>query len=327
MKGGRVRTKQFRGKRAPVSAVSIFIFNNMPKTPIKYYVVDAFTDSAFKGNPAAVCLLEEERDEKWLQAVAAEFNINVTCYLTRITDSNSPNPRYRLRWFTPVAEVNLCGHATLASAHTLFTTGLVNSNIIEFDTLSGFLTAKKFPLPDVNPKVVSKIENGGAHECFLIEMDFPTVPITEFNSAEVSAISNALNGATLIDIKRATTTDYLFVVLPSGKSVIELEPQFDDILKCPGRGLIVTGVAPADSGFDFYSRFFYPKYGINEDPVCGSAHCALAPYWSKKLGKCDFKAYQASARGGILNLHLDEKNQRVLLRGKAVSVMEGTLLV
>ncbi|XWS46797.1 hypothetical protein CRYUN_Cryun14cG0099100 [Craigia yunnanensis] len=287
--------------------------------------VDAFTDSAFKGNPAAVCLLEEERDEKWLQAVATEFNISETCYLTRITDSASPNPRFGLRWFTPVAEVKLCGHATLASAHTLFTTGLVNSNIIEFDTLSGILTAKK--VPDVNPTDVSKIQNGGAHECFLIELNFPTVPITEFNSAEVSAISNALNGATLIDIKRTTTADDLFVVLSSGKSVIELEPQFDDILKCPGRGLIVTGVASPDSEFDFISRFFCPKYGINEDPVCGSAHCALAPYWSEKLGKCDFIAYQASARGGILNLHLDEKNQRVLLQGNAVTVMEGTLLV
>ncbi|XVF81524.1 hypothetical protein PTKIN_Ptkin15bG0162100 [Pterospermum kingtungense] len=292
----------------------------MAKTPVKYYVVDAFTDSAFKGNPAAVCLLEEERDEKWLQALAAEFNISQTCYLIRIVDSASPNPRFRLRWFTPVAEVKLCGHATLAAAHILFTTGLVNSDIIEFDTLSGILTAKK--VPDVNPTHVSKIQN-----CFLIELNFPTVPITEFNSAEVSAISNALNGATMIDIKRTATADDLLVVLTSGKSVIEMKPQFDEILKCPGQGLIVSGVAPPDSEFDFISRFFCPKYGINEDPVCGSAHCALAPYWSEKLGKCDFIAYQASARAGILNLHFDEKNQRVLLRGKAVTVMEGTVLV
>ncbi|XVF32612.1 hypothetical protein REPUB_Repub17cG0097300 [Reevesia pubescens] len=282
----------------------------MAKAPVKYYVVDAFTDSAFKGNPAAVCLLEEERDEKWLQAVAAEFNISETCYLTRITDSVSPNPRFRLRWFTPVAEVKLCGHATLASAHTLFCTGLVNSNIIEFDTLSGILTAKKFP--DDNPTAVSKIQNGGVHECFLIELNFPVVPLTEFNSAEVSAISKALNGAPMIDIKRTTTADDIFV---------------DDILKCPGRGLIVSGVAPPDSKFDFISRFFCPKYGINEDPVCGSAHCALAPYWSQQLGKCDLVAHAASPRGGILKIHLDEQSQRLLLRGKAVTVMEGSLLV
>ncbi|EOX94814.1 Phenazine biosynthesis PhzC/PhzF protein, putative isoform 1 [Theobroma cacao] len=272
--------------------------NNMAKTPVKYYVVDAFTDSAFKGNPAAVCLLEEERDEKWLQAVAAEFNVSQTCYLTRITNPASPNPRFRLRWFTPVAEVKLCGHATLASAHTLFTTGLVNSNIIEFDTLSGILTAKKDA--DVNPTDVSRVQN---------------------------AITKALNGAPLIDVKRTTTASDLFVVLASGKSVIEIEPRFDDILKCPGRGLIVSGVAPPDSEFDFISRFFCPKYGINEDPVCGSAHCALAPYWSQKLGKCDFVAHAASPRGGIVKIHLDEQNQRVLLRGKAVTVMEGSLLV
>ncbi|OMP05007.1 Phenazine biosynthesis PhzF protein [Corchorus olitorius] len=296
----------------------------MAKAPVKYYVVDAFTDSAFKGNPAAVCLLEEERDEKWLQAVAAEFNISETSYLTRITDSVSPYPRFRLRWFTPVTEVDLCGHATLATAHTLFATGLVNSNIIEFDTLSGILTAEK--VSDSNPTDVSKIQNG-RHHCFLIELNFPAVPITEFNSSEVSAISKALNGAQLIDVKRTTTADDLFVVLPSAKSVIELEPQFDAILKCPGRGIIVSGVSPSDSEFDFSSRFFCPKNGINEDPVTGSAHCSLALYWSEKLRKCDFMAYQASARGGILGLHLDKKNQRVLLRGKAVTVMEGSLLV
>ncbi|XWS36277.1 hypothetical protein CRYUN_Cryun20dG0071600 [Craigia yunnanensis] len=118
-------------------------------------MVDAFIDSAFKGNPVAICLLEEERDEKWLQVMTAKFNISDTCYLTRITDSASTNPRFHLRWFTPVAKVKLCGHATLASAHTLFTTGLVNSNIIEFDTLFGILTAKK--VLDVNPTDVTKI--------------------------------------------------------------------------------------------------------------------------------------------------------------------------
>ncbi|MBA0762813.1 hypothetical protein Gotri_012379, partial [Gossypium trilobum] len=187
--------------------------------------------------------------------------------------------------------VKLCGHATLASAHTLFTTGLVNSNIIEFDTLSGILTATK--VPDVSPTNVSEVQNGGVTDCFLIELNFPTVP----------------------------------VVLPSGKSVIEMEPRFDDILKCPGRGLIVSGAAPPESEFDFISRFFCPKYGIKEDPVCGSAHCALAPYWSQKLGKLDFVAHAASLRGGIVKIHLDEQNQRVLLRGKAVMVMEGSILV
>ncbi|KAF5732753.1 Phenazine biosynthesis PhzC/PhzF protein isoform 2 [Tripterygium wilfordii] len=302
---------------------------NMAKKPVKYYVVDAFTDSAFKGNPAAVCLLEDEsdRDDTWLQAVAAEFNISETCYLTPIAEpdnNENPNPRFSLRWFTPVAEVNLCGHATLAAAHTLFATGLVNSSIIEFETLSGILTAKR--VPQIK-KADALVQNGEEKEIFLIELDFPTVTTTEFNAVEVASISEALNGASIIDIRRTTTTDDLFIVLPSGNSVIELQPEFDKIEKFPGRGLIVSAVAPPDSGFDFLSRFFCPKYGINEDPVCGSAHCALAPYWSKKLGKSDFVAFQASPRGGTLNIHLDEQNHRVLLRGKAVTVMEGSLLV
>ncbi|XWS31601.1 hypothetical protein CRYUN_Cryun23aG0090400 [Craigia yunnanensis] len=298
----------------------------MAKQPVKYYVVDAFTESAFKGNPATVCLLEEDRDDQWLQAVAAEFNLSETCYLTR-SNVSSHTPRFRLRWFTPVTEVKLCAHATLASAHTLFTTGLVNSDIIEFDTLSGILTAKKGQYVKA-PTDVSQIQNGEEHQnCFSIELDFPIVPYTEFDSTEVSAISKALNGAAVIDIKRTTPDGDLLVVLPSAKSVIELQPQIDDIRKCAGEGIIASGAAPTESGFDFASRCFFPKYGINEDPVTGSAHCTLAPYWSQKLGKCDFIAYQASARGGILSLHLDEKNQRVLLRGKAVTVMEGTILV
>ncbi|XP_021681334.2 uncharacterized protein LOC110665488 [Hevea brasiliensis] len=287
----------------------------MGRKLVKYFVVDAFTDSAFKGNPAAVCLLEEEKDENWLQGVATEFKLSETCYLTPIADSGTvnSNPKFRLRWFTPVAEVELCGHATLAASHALFSNGLVNSNIIEFVTLSGILTAKKVP-------------DGEAKDCFLVELNFPALPITEFNSIDLAPISKALNGASIIDIK--SYADDLFVVLPSAKAVTELQPQFDEMLKCPGKGgILVSGVAPSDSAFDFYSRYFCPKFGINEDPVTGSAHCALAPYWSKKLGNCDFMAYQASPRGGILNIHLDEPNQRVLLRGKAVTVMEGSLLV
>ncbi|KAM3762662.1 hypothetical protein ACB098_01G363500 [Castanea mollissima] len=300
----------------------------MAKLPVKYYVVDAFTDTAFKGNPAAVCLLEEERDEKWLQAVAAEFNFSETCYLTRLSGSDSldsSNPRFRLRWFTPVAEVELCGHATLAAAHALFSSGLVNSNIIEFVTLSGILTAKKFQ--EAKASNISDIQNVESQDCFLIELDFPTIPTTDFNSEEVSSISNALNGASVIDIKKTATSDDLFVVLPSGESVVEIQPEFDAIRKCPGSGIIATGAAPSGSGFDFYSRFFLPKLGVNEDPVTGSAHCALAPYWSKKLGKCDLVAYQASPRSGVLNIHVDEQNQRVLMRGKSVTIMEGSLLV
>ncbi|XP_057461385.1 uncharacterized protein LOC130751746 [Actinidia eriantha] len=306
----------------------------MGKKPVKYCVVDAFTDSAFKGNPAAVCLLEEEREDEWMQSVASEFNISETCYLTRIADSElkthdssdaTPNPRFRLRWFTPVAEVKLCGHATLAASHFLFTSGLVDTNKIEFLTLSGVLTAKR--VPEAKKAESLSLEDGGTQDCFLIELNFPVVPLTEFDSAGVPSISKALNGASVIDLRKTTTEDDLFVVLPSGKTVADLQPQFDEIEQCPGSGLIITGLAPSESEFDFVSRYFCPKFGIKEDPVTGSVHCALAAYWSKKLGKCDFVAYQASPRGGVINLHLDEKGQRVLLRGKAVTVMEGSLLV
>ncbi|KAJ8898664.1 hypothetical protein K2173_004698 [Erythroxylum novogranatense] len=291
----------------------------MERKAIKYFVVDAFADSAFKGNPAAVCLLEEERDDKWMQSVATEFNISETCYLTRIVDSDNAtsNPRFRLRWFTPVAEVKLCGHATLAASHALFINGLVASDVIEFDTLSGILTAKRV--------VETDVQNGASRAPFLVELDFPTVPTAESNSLDVASISKALNGASIIDIRRTTTADDLFVVLPSAQAVAELQPQIDEIRKCPGRGVIVSAAASSDSGFDFFSRFFCPKFGIDEDPVCGSAHCALAPYWSKKLGKCDFKAYAASPRSGVLIIHVDLQTQRV--SGKAVTVMEGSLLV
>ncbi|XP_047158341.1 uncharacterized isomerase BH0283-like isoform X1 [Vigna umbellata] len=310
----------------------------MAKKPVKYTLVDAFTESLFKGNPAAVCLLEEDRDKEWFQAVAAEFNLSVTAYVTRITESHhnlnslhgtSDNPRFHLRWFTPVTEIELCGHATLASAHTLFSSGLVDTDVIEFVTLSGVLTAKK--IQAINITSDSDLLKGEAKDGFYIEVNFPVDPVIEFNFEETSQISGALNGASIIDIKKTKDGDDLFVIIPvvveSGSAVEELQPQLDAIVKCPGRGIIVSAIAPPGSGFDFCSRFFCPKYGVNEDPVCGGAHCALAPYWSKKLGKCDFNAYQASARGGVLNIHLDEKNQRVLLRGKAVTVMEGCVLV
>ncbi|CAI9288630.1 unnamed protein product [Lactuca saligna] len=278
----------------------------MAKKLIKYSVVDAFTDMAFKGNPAAVCWLEGiEKDDKWLQSVAAEFNLSETCYLTPIVDDASKNPRFHLRWFTPVAEVELCGHATLAASHFLFESGLVKSNTVEFSTLSGILTAKKVP--------ESRIKDPSAQAKFLIELNFPVVAVSDFSDVEVSAISEILNGVSVVDVKKMASDDIL-VVLSSGKEVAELVPQLDKIKKAPGRGIVITGLAPNGSGFDFYTRFFCPKYGIDEDPVCGSAHCALAAYWNEKLGKCDFVAYQASPRSGILDIHLDKKNQRVLLR-------------
>ncbi|MED6131731.1 hypothetical protein PIB30_012435 [Stylosanthes scabra] len=303
----------------------------MALKPVKYTLVDAFTESAFKGNPAAVCFLDEEREQKWLQSVAAEFNISQTAFLTHIHNNNNNNngshsiiPRFGLRWFTPLTEVKLCGHATLAAAHTLFSSGLVdgNNNVIEFVTLSGILTVKR--IPTINEQEQEETNDNG----FYVELDFPADPIKDSNYFdETFKISEALNGAEIIDLKGTQNADDLFVVVKSGEAVIEVEPKLDEIVKFPGRGLIVTAAAPSGSGFDFYSRFFCPKFGINEDPACGTAHCALASYWSKKLGKCGLKAYQASRRGGVLNIQIDEKNQRVLLRGKAIIVMEGCILV
>ncbi|KAK3437782.1 hypothetical protein EUGRSUZ_C02454 [Eucalyptus grandis] len=302
----------------------------MEKKLVQYSVVDAFTDTAFKGNPAAVCILEEERDEEWLQAVAREFNFSQTCYLTGASGSElagsvnvGSSPRFQLRWFTPVKEVDLCGHATLAAAHTLFTSGMVDSDTIEFMTLSGILTAKR--VPETKSSDILKVQDGDVPGIW-IELDFPVVPIAEDDAERISCVSKVLNGTSIVEIKKTAKGDH-FIVIPSWKEVEEFQPQFDEIQRCPGRGIIITGSAQPDSGFDFVSRFFAPKVGLNEDPVCGSAHCALAPYWSEKLGKKDLVAYAASPRGGVVKVHLDEQNQRVSLRGKAVTVMRGSLLV
>ncbi|KAL1225093.1 hypothetical protein V5N11_033509 [Cardamine amara subsp. amara] len=304
------------------------------KKPVKYFVVDAFTDSAFKGNPAVVCFLDDEskRDDAWVQSLAAEFNLPMTCFLVTITKSNPLDPpRFILRWFTRFVEMDICGHATLASAHTLFSNGLVgSSDTVEFSTQSGILTAKKVPLNDGEAK----------EESFLIELSLPLITTCEYNSNDVSMFSKALSGATIFDIRGTTTastvskalngvakaasTDKIIGVLPTWESVIELQPRMDDISKCPGKMLIVTAAAPQGSTYDFIS----PKIGVDESPVCGSAHCALAHYWSTlKMNKSDFFAYAASPRSGKVKVHFDKEKERVLLSCKAVTVMEGTVLV
>ncbi|XP_008797035.2 uncharacterized isomerase BH0283-like [Phoenix dactylifera] len=303
----------------------------MAKRAVRYAVIDAFTDTPFKGNPAAVCILEDELvgavDEEWMQSVAKEFNISETAFLARATssvDSNSNgapnNPRFNLRWFTPVAEVKLCGHGTLAAAHYLLSSGVVKCDIIEFVTKSGLLTAKK-----VRPPM--KFSNNEAEGRFYIELDFPMVPVVECDSAEIPLIPETLNGAAMVDVRKTATANDLIVELASGNEVAGIHPKFDELQNCAGRGVIITGAAPSQSGFDFFTRFFCPKLGVNEDPVCGSAHCALAPYWSKKLGKNNLIAYMASSRGGVLDLQWEEETRRVKIRGEAVTVMAGTIVV
>lgn len=256
-------------------------------------VVDAFTDRAFAGNPAAVCLLERDADERWMQSVAAEMNLSETAFLRRDADG------FRLRWFTPAAEVALCGHATLASAHHLWESGLLPPAApARFHTKSGVLIA---------------VRRGE-----WIEMDFPAKPETPDEvSPELARAIGAV--ATYVG---ASQFDCL-VELASESEVRSLEPDMSLLLALPWRGVIVTSrsVTP---GYDFISRFFAPKVGVREDPVTGSAHCVLGPYWKKRLGKDDFTAYQASPRGGVVKVGV--RGDRVLLGGQAVTVWKGDLM-
>jgi PhzF family phenazine biosynthesis protein len=256
--------------------------------------VDAFTDRPFRGNPAAVCVLEQPQPEAWMQNVALEMNLAETAFLHR------ENGAYRLRWFTPVYEVALCGHATLASAHVLWEEGhLAADQTAEFETRSGRLRATR---------------NGE-----WITLDFPAKP------AEPAEPPNGLLeglGLTSARSVQRNVFDYL-VELESAEQVRTLVPNFSALLKVEMRGAIVTALSD-DPRYDFVSRFFAPGAGVNEDPVTGSAHCALTPFWSERLGKTDMVGYQASARGGVVKVGL--RGDRVLLSGRAITILRGELL-
>ncbi|XP_062208122.1 uncharacterized protein LOC133909623 [Phragmites australis] len=288
---------------------------------VQYAVVDAFAAEPFKGNPAAVCLLEDAAkaaDERWMQSVAAEFNLSETAFLFRDSSAGA-TPRFQLRWFTPAAEVELCGHATLASAHFLFTSILAEHDaVVEFATKSGILAAKKVPAPESTGV-------SGEGKLF-IELDFPMIDLYECDNAELLTILKTLNGASVVSVHKSATVGDLIVELSSAKEVADIIPDINEIKKCSGGGVVVTGPAPAGSGYDFFTRFFCPKFGIDEDPVCGSVHCVLAPYWGGKLKKQKLTAFQASPRSGILYLQLEAASRRVRIQGEAVTVMTGTLL-
>ena len=260
---------------------------------VKIYQVDAFTSKPFSGNPAAVCILEEPRDETWMQDVAREMNLSETAFLHKEEDS------YHLRWFTPVTEVDLCGHATLASAHVLWETGLLGSQeLAQFHTLSGLLMAKR------------KGEE--------IELDFPAT-IAE-PEGELQGLNEAL-GVTPIYLGKSKF-DYL-VEVRSEIEVRDLQPDFEKLKSLPVRAIIVTSVAETEE-YDFVSRCFAPKVGIDEDPVTGSAHCCLGPFWSERFGKDELVAYQASQRGGTLRTRVE--GDRVFLIGQAVTILRGVLV-
>ncbi|MDY6939098.1 MAG: PhzF family phenazine biosynthesis protein [Cyanobacteriota bacterium] len=260
---------------------------------IQILQVDAFTDRPFRGNPAAVCLLDEPADPIWMQQVAAEMNLSETAFLCR------ENEGYRLRWFTPAVEVDLCGHATLASAHTLWEVGGVSSNNpIEFYTRSGVL--------------------GAIRQGEWIELNFPAKPPKETTPPD--GLLEALGVP--VESVSYDGADYL-VEVASESVVRQVRPDFVQLATLPVRGIIVTSLAEGDE-YDFVSRFFAPAAGINEDPVTGSAHCALAPFWQPRLHRDNFLAYQASARGGAVRVQL--KGDRVFLGGQAVTVMRGELM-
>lgn len=260
--------------------------------PISLYQVDAFTNRPFAGNPAAVCPLEQMPDDAWMQHLAAEMNLSETAFLVPGDDG------FRLRWFTPTVEVDLCGHATLASAHVLWESGrLAPDAPARFHTRSGLLTARR--------------------DGDWVELDFPATPAEAADPPP--ALIQAL-GVTPLYVGR-NKFDYL-VQVESAAVVREAQPDFSLLYTVPVRGVIVTS-ADESGQYDFVSRFFAPGSGIDEDPVTGSAHCCLAPFWAGRLGKDAFHAFQASARGGDVRARL--AGDRVLLQGQAVTVLRAEL--
>jgi PhzF family phenazine biosynthesis protein len=255
-------------------------------------LVDSFTSIPFGGNPAAVCLLPAPQSESWMQKVAQEMNLSETAFLDPRTDG------YNLRWFTPTAEVDLCGHATLATAHILWEEKrLPPDQTARFHTRSGLLTATR--------------------QEQWIEMDFPATPDKE------DGIPRALIDGLRVTPQYVGRSKFDYIAeLASEEQVRKLQPDFALLRALGGRGVIVTSRSSGGE-YDFVSRFFAPAVGIDEDPVTGSAHSCLAPFWSSRLGKKELMAYQASARGGVVRLRMN--GERVLMSGQAVTVLRGEL--
>lgn len=259
---------------------------------IPIYQVDAFTDTLFGGNPAAICPLKEWLPAPEMQKIAAENNLAETAFLIPMGKD------FELRWFTPENEIDLCGHATLATAHVLFTLLNYREEKIHFHTLkAGTLTVSR--------------END------LYTLDFPArIPLA--CDAPVG-LAEALGGRQPLEILRSR--DY-FIVYENEKDVLDLKPDFAALCRIESLGFVVT--APGDNS-DFVSRFFAPSVGINEDPVTGSAHCNLIPYWASRLGKYKLHAYQVSARRG--ELWCENKGDRVLMAGKAMTYLKGEIYI
>jgi PhzF family phenazine biosynthesis protein len=261
---------------------------------MQIYQVDAFAREPFRGNPAAVCLLEGPVREAWMQAVAAEMNLAETAFVER---PEGGDDAFGLRWFTPTVEVDLCGHATLASAHVLWELGEEGSQLA-FLTRSGRLTAER-------------VEGG-------VQLNFPADPPARCDPP--AGLAAAL-GAEPVATSRGRS--FYLVELADAGAVRALTPDIAAVGALEASAVIVT--APGDGDTDFVSRFFAPRFGIAEDPVTGAAHCCLAPYWEDRLGRTGLTGYQASARGGFVDVAV--KGDRVLLTGQAVTILRGELLV
>jgi PhzF family phenazine biosynthesis protein len=263
---------------------------------IKIYQVDAFTNQLFGGNPAAICALDQWLPDSLMQKIAAENNLSETAFFV----PNSSDNRYELRWFTPTVEVDLCGHATLATAHIIFTEMSPTNEEISFQTRNaGELTVTR------------------QKETALYTLNFPARPAdkTDLPDGLLSALGS---GITPISIYKAR--DYL-LVYENEADIKQLSPDFTALGKLDAVFAVIV-TAPGDE-VDFVSRFFAPSAGVNEDPVCGSAHCTLTPYWAERLGKNQLHAYQISARKG--ELWCEHKDDRVLLSGKAVTYLKGEI--
>lgn len=269
--------------------------------PHPIYQVDAFTHRPFAGNPAAVCVLDGPAPVPWMQAVAQEMNLSETAFVH--VESYPDGDGYRLRWFTPTVEEELCGHATLASAHILWREGHAPlDQTIRFFSRSGILTAVR--------------------RDDWIELDFPALPELPQPPQPDLLAALGIAPASVRHFGRSHL-DYL-VEVASAQEVRDLIPDFGRLRGIDARGIIVTAPAEPAAEYDFVSRFFAPADGIDEDPVTGSAHCCLAPFWAGRLGKSEMVGFQASARGGEVRVRL--VGDRVRLLGQAVTVLRGTLL-
>ena len=264
-------------------------------------IVDAFTDHPFAGNPAGVLLLDAFPDDGRLQDVAREVNHAETAFAHRLPEGGEAD--WALRWFTPATEVAMCGHATLATAHVLHTTG-AHEGPVRFATRSGVLNA-------------TPGDDGS------ITLDFPTAPLAPVGIPD--GVAEALGATPLAAFDTGPNIGDLLLELADEKTVLGLSPDHKALARHSQRGIIATARAEDPSrGYDFVSRCFFPNVGIDEDPVTGSAHTALAPYWSQRLGRADLTGLQASRRSGLVRTGL--RGDRTLLTGRAVTVIEGELL-